>query len=227
MTAPRGSAGGARRRPERGNLFALGVAAFAAAIGVCMLCDGMAARTGPPQPPASAAVSGVGHPWVRAHRTGTPVRALPASPPVAISIPAIRVEAPVAGVGSDEDGGIAPPPPTRTNLAGWFRGSPAPGADGTSVVVGHVDNEAGPVVFYGLGALEKGNTIQITRRDGSVAEFVVYGVEVFDKKDFPGERVYGRTGQPELRLITCGGGYSKQLGYLGNVVVFARMVGPG
>lgn len=37
-------------------------------------------------------------------------------------------------------------------------------------------------------------------------------------------RVYADTGQPELRVITCGGGYSKAGGYDGNVVVFARMV---
>ena len=49
-------------------------------------------------------------------------------------------------------------------------------------------------------------------------------MEVFSKEDFPGSRVYGNTGYAELRVITCGGGYSKARGYDGNVVVFARMV---
>ncbi|NUS88393.1 MAG: class F sortase, partial [Streptomyces sp.] len=29
--------------------------------------------------------------------------------------------------------------------------------------------------------------------------------------------------RPELRVITCGGGYSKSTGYQGNVVAFAHL----
>ncbi|MFE4645776.1 class F sortase, partial [Streptomyces sp. NPDC056730] len=36
--------------------------------------------------------------------------------------------------------------------------------------------------------------------------------------------VYGDSGHAELRVITCGGGFSKANGYDGNVVVFARLV---
>ena len=95
---------------------------------------------------------------------------------------------------------------------------------GTSVIVGHVDNMKGPAVFYGLGSLQKGNHIEVARFDGRTAVFEVYGVEVFDKATFPGTRVYGDTGQPELRVITCGGGFSRSRGYDGNVVAFARLV---
>ncbi|MFC8874714.1 class F sortase, partial [Streptomyces ardesiacus] len=35
--------------------------------------------------------------------------------------------------------------------------------------------------------------------------------------------VYGSKGTPELRVITCGGGFTKQNGYDGNVVAFARL----
>ncbi|MGX1507953.1 UNVERIFIED_CONTAM: hypothetical protein RKD43_006578 [Streptomyces graminofaciens] len=90
--------------------------------------------------------------------------------------------------------------------------------------MGHVDNQAGPAVFYGLGSVKTGQLVEVPRFDGRVAVFEVYGVEVFSKNDFPGVRVYADTGQPELRVITCGGGYSKAGGYDGNVVVFARMV---
>jgi hypothetical protein len=87
-----------------------------------------------------------------------------------------------------------------------------------------VDNKQGPAVFYGLGALKKGNRVEVQRRDGKTATFEIYGVDVFEKKNFPGDRVYGSKGTPELRVITCGGGFSKQHGYEGNVVVFARLV---
>jgi len=86
-----------------------------------------------------------------------------------------------------------------------------------------VDNMRGPAVFYGLGALKKGNRIEVQRKDGKTAVFEIYGIEVFAKSNFPGDRVYGSKGAPELRVITCGGGFSKQHGYDGNVVVFARL----
>ena len=92
------------------------------------------------------------------------------------------------------------------------------------MVVGHVDNKQGPAVFYNLGALKKGNRVEIARRDGKTAVFEIYGIEVFEKNNFPGDRVYASKGAPELRVITCGGGFSKKHGYDGNVVVFARLV---
>jgi hypothetical protein len=92
------------------------------------------------------------------------------------------------------------------------------------VIVGHVDNKQGPAVFYGLGGLKKGNRVEVRRSDGKTAVFEIYGIEVYEKTNFPGDRVYGNTGTPELRVITCGGGFSKGNGYAGNVVAFARMV---
>lgn len=90
--------------------------------------------------------------------------------------------------------------------------------------MGHVDNESGPAVFYSLGTLKPGHRVEVTRYDGRVAVFQVYGVEVYAKDEFPGVRVYRDTGHPELRVITCGGAYSRAGGYDGNVVVFARLV---
>lgn len=127
-------------------------------------------------------------------------------------------------VGLDAQGWVDAPPARHPNLAGWFTGAVSPGEKGTAVVVGHVDNDQGPAVFYGLGALKKGAKVEIRRADRKTAVFEIYGIEVFEKNDFPGDRVYGNSGVPELRVITCGGGFSQQNGYDGNVVVFARLV---
>ena len=54
--------------------------------------------------------------------------------------------------------------------------------------------------------------------------FAVRAVELHDKKNFPSKKVYGSSGRPELRLITCGGGYTKRTGYLSNVVVYATLI---
>lgn len=91
-------------------------------------------------------------------------------------------------------------------------------------MVGHVDNLSRPGGLLRTGLLDKGLQIEVSRYDGRVAVFEIYGVEVFSKNDFPGSRVYGDTGYAELRVITCGGGYTKAAYYDGNVVVFARLV---
>jgi sortase (surface protein transpeptidase) len=124
----------------------------------------------------------------------------------------------------DAEGWIEAPPEQEANLAGWFQDAPTPGAAGTSVVVGHVDNDSGPAVFYGLGSLAPGDAVEVTREDGRTVRFTVYDVAVYDKENLP-RHVYRDTVLPELRVITCGGGFDQETGYDGNVVVFARMTG--
>ncbi|MFI7382441.1 class F sortase [Streptomyces sp. NPDC049813] len=175
---------------------------------------------GPPQPASAAAAATDGHSPASPPR---PAGVLSFSPPQRVRIPAIQVDAPVTQVGLDAEGWVDAPPPEDPNLAGWFTGAVAPGENGTAVVVGHVDNQRGPAVFYGLGSLKKGNHIEVARADGRTAIFEIYGIDVFAKAHFPGTKVYGSTGAPELRVITCGGGFSEHSGYTGNVVVFARL----
>ncbi|WP_256107799.1 class F sortase [Streptomyces sp. ODS05-4] len=190
--------------------------------GLAMMRNGVDTDPGPPQPTRLAASA-------QSQRGAAPVPAaglqpLEYAPASRVRIASIGVDAPVMDVGLDREGWIDAPPAQDANMAGWYQNGISPGQRGTSVVVGHVDNEAGPAVFYRLGAIKGGEQIEVTRFDGRIAVFEVYGIEVFSKEDFPGVRVYGDTGHPELRVITCGGGYSKANGYDGNVVVFARMV---
>ncbi|WP_171111360.1 MULTISPECIES: class F sortase [Streptomyces] len=198
-----------------------GVIALVLLTGLALIRNGSGEfDVGPPQPASAAAADSRSTPSTFAN---TP-SALPYSVPDWIRIPAIQVDAPITPVGLDAAGWVDAPPAEDPNLAGWFTGAVSPGEKGTAVVVGHVDNQLGPAVFYGLGALNRGNRIEVVRQDGKTAVFEVYGVEVFAKDNFPGDRVYGSKGVPELRVITCGGGFSKQNGYDGNVVAFARLV---
>jgi hypothetical protein len=198
-----------------------GVIALVLLTGLALIRNGSGEfDVGPPQPASAAAAESRATPGTF---LGAPAP-LPYSVPDRVRIPSIRVDAPVLPVGLDADGWVGAPPPEDPNLAGWFTGAVSPGEKGTAVVVGHVDNLQGPAVFYGLGALKQGNRVEVARKDGQTAVFEIYGVEVFQKDNFPGDRVYGSKGSPELRVITCGGGFSKQSGYAGNVVVFARLV---
>ncbi|WP_030266807.1 class F sortase [Streptomyces sp. NRRL B-24484] len=152
------------------------------------------------------------------------VRALPPSDPVRLRIPAVGVNAPMTRLDLDPAGALQPPPADRPDLAGWYGGGASPGSSGTAVLAGHVDTRTGPAVFFRLGALTKGRTVEVDRADGRTAVFTVDAVEVYDKKSFPDGKVYGNAGgRPELRLITCGGGFTKRTGYLGNVVVYATL----
>ncbi|MCC5475693.1 class F sortase [Streptomyces barringtoniae] len=198
-----------------------GVIALVLLTGLALIRNGSGEfDVGPPQPASAAAPDS----HVGAGTFSTVPMPLGFSAANRVRIPAIRVNAPVMPVGLDAAGWVAAPPPDDPNLAGWFTGAVSPGEKGTAVVVGHVDNQRGPAVFYGLGALKKGNRIEVLRKDGKTAVFETYGVEVFSKSAFPGDRVYGSKGTPELRVITCGGGFSRKNGYDGNVVVFARLV---
>ncbi|WP_415953256.1 class F sortase [Streptomyces sp. KLOTTS4A1] len=201
-----------------------GVIALVLLTGLALIRNGSGEfAVGPPQPAAAAAAEAGRTVTANRPHSSAP-KPLPFSIPERIRIDQIQVQAPIQPVGLDADGWVDAPPAADPNLAGWFTGAVSPGEKGTSVIVGHVDNNQGPAVFYGLGSLKKGNHIEVTRRDGKVVMFEVYGIEVFSKADFPGGKVYNATGSPELRVITCGGGFTKENGYDGNVVVFARMV---
>lgn len=197
-----------------------GVMALVLLTGLALIRNGSGEfDVGPPQPASAAAADAAPD----AAGRGAPAP-LAFSPAERVRIKGIQVDAPIMPVGLDTDGWVDAPPPEDPNLAGWFTGAVSPGEKGTAVVVGHVDNQQGPAVFYGLGSLKKGNHVEVRRKDKKTAIFQIYGIEVFEKENFPGKRVYGNSGTPELRVITCGGGFSKQAGYDGNVVVFARLI---
>ncbi|MFD7535426.1 class F sortase [Streptomyces sp. NPDC059819] len=208
---------------ERRRYSPWGALALVMLTGLALLRNGADVTMGPPQPAAAAALTSSAGAATPPASAGA-VQPLPFAPASRVRIEAINVNAPVMDVGTDPQGWVQAPPPEDPNLAGWYQNGVAPGMRGTSVMVGHVDNMKGPAVFYGLGSLQKGNHIEVDRFDGRTAVFEVYGVEVFDKATFPGTRVYGDTGHPELRVITCGGGFSRGRGYDGNVVAFARLV---
>ncbi|MFD7625223.1 class F sortase [Streptomyces sp. NPDC059851] len=197
-----------------------GLVALTACIGIWLVGTGSGEPVRPPLPSPAEALSGSG----QARYPGS-IDPLPGSPPTRIRIPSIRVDAPLTGLGLARDGSLDVPPPARRDLAGWYREGTTPGAVGTAVVVGHVDHASGPAVFYRLGALRRGDAVEVRRADGRTAVFTVHAVEVYDAEHFPDARVYGPSQRAELRVITCGGDFSPRTGYQGNVVVFAHLTG--
>jgi len=112
--------------------------------------------------------------------------------------------------------------PSSTSVAGWYTGSPKPGAIGPAIIVGHIDSVSGPGVFFRLSELRAGDMVYVKRLDGTLVEFRVTSVQMYLKDRFPTEAVYGPTPDAELRLITCGGAFDSATGhYLSNIVVYA------
>jgi LPXTG-site transpeptidase (sortase) family protein len=146
----------------------------------------------------------------------------PAPRPVWLTIPAIGVKAPIVKLGLNRNGTLQVPGPTT--VAGWYTGSPRPGAAGSAVIAGHVDSRSGPGIFYWLKNMRRGERIYVRRADGTLAVFTVTAVQIYTKNHFPTAMVYGPVPDAELRLITCGGTFDYARGsYLSNVVVYARL----
>ncbi len=156
-------------------------------------------------------------------RSAPPPAPLARSRPVTVAVPAITIEAPVIGLGLDATGRLGTPPVDNPRVAGWYAKGPAPGERGTAIVVGHRDTRTGPAVFLNLNSLSAGNTVRVARADGKVAVFTVDRVGTYAKDAFPDKEVYGDTGRPELRLLTCGGAFDRGKGYEANIVVFAHL----
>ena len=141
-----------------------------------------------------------------------------------ILIPAIRVSSnKFMGVGFDADGWMEVP--KSGSVVAWFTGSPSPGELGPSIIVGHVDMNGKPGIFFNLKLLKKGDLIRVTRADGKIVKFSVTKTKSYLKADFPHDVVYGDIDHAGLRLITCGGVFDRKAKhYLSNVIVFAKMI---
>jgi LPXTG-site transpeptidase (sortase) family protein len=205
-------------------------AALALAAGLVVIAGGTAGLllTRHPTPamrPAAAGVAALPAP------TG-PIAALPQSAapkpvaaPVSLTIPLIGVRTNLITLGLTSAGALQVPPLTEVAVAGWYTGSPRPGAIGSSIIVGHIDGNHLRGVFFRLDTLTRGDKIYIKRADGTLAEFRVTSVQTYLKDDFPTEDVYGPVPDAELRLITCGGAFDRASGhYLSNIVVYATEV---
>jgi hypothetical protein len=143
--------------------------------------------------------------------------------PVRLVIPAIGVDTRLIRLGLTTTHTLQVP--ISAAIAGWFTGSPRPGATGASIIAGHIDSYSGPGVFFLLHEMHRGERVYVRRANKSIAQFRVTAVREYAKDRFPTDAVYGPVPDAELRLITCGGIFDYATGsYLSNVVVYAVLV---
>jgi hypothetical protein len=97
---------------------------------------------------------------------------------------------------------------------------------GSAVILGHVDSNRGPGIFFEIKTLPVGALIEVRLADRTTTLFRVTSVVQYAKSSFPDTLVYGSSGGRELNLVTCGGTFNHETGsYESNIVVFSRLVG--
>ena len=179
--------------------------------------------------PAPAPQSGAGSPPATPPTTPlvTTRDAAPAAPrtvpaPVRVSSPPLGVDAPVDAVGIDPAGQMELP--EDVSRVGWYRFGPEPGADGSAVLAGHVDDEEqGPGALFRLRDAAVGDELTVTDAAGTATRWRVVSRELITKQVLPVDRIFARDGAPRLTLITCGGPFLPEYrSYRDNVVVVAE-----
>jgi len=117
---------------------------------------------------------------------------------LALKIPSIGVQSTLLQLGLNPDKSIEVPPlDDPDSKAGWYKYSPTPGQVGPTVILGHVDSaKYGPGIFFRLGALQPGATVEVTLTDRIVAVFTVDKVVAYPKSAFLSTAVYGNIDHP-------------------------------
>lgn len=155
------------------------------------------------------------------------IKAEPNELPLELQIPALKVNAPMLGVGLTSGNAMdAPKGPIGDpvwHTAFWYRGSGIPGDSGTATIAGHVNDPLGRFeIFANLGDLKPGDLIIIHSTTSNIdITFNVDQVEVYSLKQssdpavlaqiFGDGPVAGKGPQPapdglsHLTLITCSG----------------------
>ena len=209
------------RRGDRRRSLVAAVAIAAALLAGCAAAPDPASR----QPPATAGPAATGPPPASSQQ---PVEhlpeVLPASRPVSVHIPSSGTTSELISLGLRDDGTLDVPPGDPGAPASWYNLSPTPGERGPAVLLGHVNaTDGGPGVFADLRELGEGDTVSVTREDGTTAIFAFQRGEQYAKDAFPTQQVYGNTAGAELRLITCDGFDPESGRFDDNYVVYATL----
>ncbi len=149
---------------------------------------------------------------------GAASRETPVELPRRLRIPSIAVDAPVEYVGLAADGAMDVP--RDGGHVAWYKLGPRPGEVGNAVLAGHVDWGGKVAVFWLLGQLKPGDTVEVVGADDKKYEFVVQWQRSYDASNAPVQEVFGQAGVPEITLITCGGEFDRKTRqYLSRIVV--------
>ena len=138
---------------------------------------------------------------------GPPLR-FPA-PVEIMTIPAIRISAPLVALGVRPDGYMDLP--NSPHEVAWYSFTAKPGMGGNAVFSAHLDYiNYGPAVFWNLAQLRPGDDVAVKLTDGTILNYAVtlnYTVAL-EQLDLPG--ILAPTEVETVTLITCAGVFSNE-----------------
>lgn len=146
---------------------------------------------GPAPKPSAAASSDSAPPPV--------VSPLGKSDPMELRIERVGMRSSLIALGLGPDGVVQMPPAGEGMQAGWHQTHPR-----QWIIVGRIESNKARGIFYRLNDLQQGDTIEVSKKDGSVARFTVSRTERIIRDDFFAEAVARDADEEGLRLITCG-----------------------
>jgi sortase A len=151
----------------------------------------------------------------------------PSAPPVVqpqqLAIPRLGVQAPIENKGIDSHNQMEAP--DKPFDVAWYPFTAKPGSGGNAVFAGHKDFAGvGPAVFWKLGQLSPGDTIQVTGADQTQLQYEVIQTWDYTLSNIPMASVLAQGNGDQVTLITCAGSYSRAAGYDHRLVVRAKRV---
>jgi LPXTG-site transpeptidase (sortase) family protein len=143
--------------------------------------------------------------------------------PWVLSIPSLSLNAAVQNVGTNPDGYMSTP--TKPEDVGWFETGVKPGSVGNAVIAGHLNSGRNkPAVFQNLHKLKPGDSVYIIENNKKLS-FKVTDVQTYHKDDAPLDKIFGKTTESHLNLITCDGSWDKaQKDYDKRLVVYTELI---
>jgi len=144
-----------------------------------------------------------------------------------LKIPKLGVFARVRQVGLTSSGALDTP--ANVYDSAWYNGSAKPGLSGASVIDGHVSSWNTRGVFYGLKKLQPGDSVQVTRGDGTVITYQVVKTQTYSSNnvDMQAAMTPVTAGRPGLNVITCSGQVIKGTSQFNQrLIVFTEQVSP-
>ena len=138
------------------------------------------------------------------------------APPSRLAIPTLGVDAKVEAAGPTPQ--LTLGRPGDVSDVAWYDLGPSPGQPGDAILVGHLDTQTGaPAVFWRLGALNRGDRLEVARTDRVHVNFRVERVYETPYDSVPAG-LFATEGPARVTLITCAGAwdagthtYSKRL----------------
>ena len=145
--------------------------------------------------------------------------------PVGLTIAKIGLKAKeVRSVGLEPDGQLEIP---NEKEIGWYRYGQAPGEIGSTLRAAHLswNGTLGP--FAELASVEPGDRINVQLSDGGSRTYEAVERNQYNKGELPADRIWTRSGNETLVLITCGGEFNPAIKrYYDNIVIYAVPVAP-